>query len=224
VPEDAVVLDVGGWGRPLTRANWVIDVMPYETRGLYGRDGPDPERFTEQTWISRDLCDREPYPFADKSVDFVVCSHTLEDVRDPVWVCSEINRIGRAGYIEVPSRREEQSLGVQGAWAGWGHHRWLVDIEDNRIDFVLKHHVLHARPGTHFPAGYHRTLTADERVEVLWWEGGFDYREVMFIGPGSLDEYLSSYVSRHTRPAPAEEQRRAGLSRLTRSRRSRTRR
>ena len=38
---DEVVLDIGAWGRPLTRADWVMDLMPYETRGLYGRDGPD---------------------------------------------------------------------------------------------------------------------------------------------------------------------------------------
>ena len=36
VGPDDVVLDIGGWGKPLTRADWVIDLMPYETRGLYG--------------------------------------------------------------------------------------------------------------------------------------------------------------------------------------------
>jgi hypothetical protein len=32
----------------------------------------------------------------------VICSHTLEDIRDPLWVCSEMIRIGKAGYIELP--------------------------------------------------------------------------------------------------------------------------
>ena len=31
---DDLVLDVGGWGRPFTRADWVLDLMPYATRGL----------------------------------------------------------------------------------------------------------------------------------------------------------------------------------------------
>ena len=35
------VLDVGGWAKPLDRADWVIDLLPYETRGLYGGE-PDP--------------------------------------------------------------------------------------------------------------------------------------------------------------------------------------
>src|SRR5205807_4451472 len=43
--DSAVVLDIGGWGRPLARADWVVDHMPYETRGLYGRDGDGAERF-----------------------------------------------------------------------------------------------------------------------------------------------------------------------------------
>ncbi len=33
-PED-VVLDVGSWADPFERADWVIDMYPYETRGLY---------------------------------------------------------------------------------------------------------------------------------------------------------------------------------------------
>src|SRR3954464_6299523 len=83
---DDVVLDIGAWGRPFTRADWVMDLEPYETRGLYGRHGPAPERFSADTWIRRDICAVEPYPFADKQIDFVVCSHTLEDVRDPLRV------------------------------------------------------------------------------------------------------------------------------------------
>ena len=34
-----VVLDVGSWADPFERADWVIDMFPYETRGLYARNG-----------------------------------------------------------------------------------------------------------------------------------------------------------------------------------------
>ena len=120
--DDDLVLDVGGWGSPFERADWVIDLMPYETRGRYGATDPAAERFGAETWVRRDICDREPWPFADRQFDFAVCSHTLEDVRDPVFVCAELNRVARAGYIEVPSRLQEQSWGVWGGttptWAG----------------------------------------------------------------------------------------------------------
>ena len=194
VPDDARVLDVGGWGKPLRRADVVIDRMPYETRGLYGFDGEGPERFSEHSWVIHDICSRVPWPFADGEFDFVVCSQTLEDLRDPVWVCSEIVRVGRAGYIEVPSRLEEQSYGIQGPWVGWGHHHWLVDIGDGGVEFVFKHHVLHGRPTAHFPPGFGATLSEEERVGSLWWEGTFAFGERVFVDSG-LDAYLDAFVA-----------------------------
>jgi hypothetical protein len=215
---DDVVLDIGGWGRPLTRADWVLDIMPWETRGLYGRDGPLPERFTRETWIQRDICSREPYPFGDKELDFVVCSHTLEDVRDPVFVCSEMIRIARAGYIEVPSRLEEQAYGFQGPWAGWSHHRWLIDITDGRIDFVFKHHVVHNRPSDHFPPGFRDGLTPEQRVQTLWWEDSFEFQERVFVTAEELDPHVAGFVAshRHLVDVPVRARARRMLGRLRR--------
>lgn len=203
LPGDALLLDIGGWGAPLARADWVIDLMPYETRGLYGKaDGP--ERFGPDTWVQRDICAREPWPFADGQFDFVICSHTLEDVRDPVWVCSEINRVGRAGYVEVPSRLEEQSYGFQGPWVGWGHHHWLIDVTPGRIEFVFKHHIVHGPEANHFPAGFQERLSDEEKVQQLWWEGGFEYAERVMMSAEEIDPYLAGFVARELakRPPP----------------------
>jgi ubiquinone/menaquinone biosynthesis C-methylase UbiE len=62
-------------------------------------------------------------PFEDKSVDFLICSHTLEDLRDPIRVCREINRVAKAGYIEVPSRAMETIFGLEHrGYPGYYHH------------------------------------------------------------------------------------------------------
>jgi hypothetical protein len=202
LPDEAVVLDVGGWADPFERADWVLDVMPYDSRGLYVRQGwtaPRPEqrdRFTRETWIQRDVCDRQPFPFADEQIDFAVCSHTLEDIRDPIWVCSELNRVAKAGYIEAPSRLEEQSWGVEGPFVGWGHHRWLVEIVDGEIEFVAKPHSLHGRESHYFPAGFWECLSEEERVQTFWWEKGFSYRERVIVEPAESDVYLGGFVSR----------------------------
>ncbi|MDX6643447.1 MAG: hypothetical protein QOD76_1409 [Solirubrobacteraceae bacterium] len=208
LPDTALVLDIGGWADPFPRADWVLDFMPYETRGLYEREGwieprtPEPERFDTSRWVQRDICDHEPYPFADHQFDFVVCSQTLEDVRDPVWVCAEMNRIGRAGYIEVPSRLEEQSWGVVGAFVGWSHHRWLIDVDRASIDFVIKPHHIHASPELYFPAGFWERLSAEDRAQTLWWEGEFAYRERAFMDPEEFDEYIRAVVERELRERP----------------------
>lgn len=198
---DAVVLDVGGWADPFERADWVLDLMPYATRGLYQRQGwveprRVPERFQRQTWCERDLCDRQPFPFSDKEIDVAICSHTLEDLRDPVWVCAELNRVAKAGYIEVPSRLEEQSWGVNGPFVGWSHHRWLVDVEHGGLEFVFKLHSLHARPEQHFPPGFWERLSEQERVRTLWWTGGFTYRERLILDVEESDRYLGEFVAR----------------------------
>lgn len=209
IPADELVVDIGGWADPLGRADWVIDVMPYESRGLYRRRGwidrpSEPERFTADTWVARDLCDREPLPFEDGQVDFVVCAHTLEDLRDPLWVCSEMNRIARAGYVEVPSRLEEQSLGVEGPWTGHHHHRWLIEISATGIEFAVKDHRLPFDPSIHFPPGFWHRLAEEERVAALWWNGSFEYAERHFIEEDPMDSYLSGFVSRESavRPQP----------------------
>lgn len=200
-----VVLDVGGWARPFARADWVIDLLPHETRGLYGYDqgAAADERFSAATWVQRDLCDREPWPFADGQFDFAICSQTLEDIRDPIWVCAELQRVARAGYIEVPSLAEELSFGIQGPWTGWGHHHWLVEVEPGLLRFVFKHHIVHGREDLRFPAGLHATLAPAERVSSFWWEGAFEAVERVFIGPGELDAWLAGVVS----GAPAQGRR-----------------
>ena len=198
VPDDALVLDVGGWAKPFPRADWVIDLLPYETRGLYGLEGNvgDVERFSVDTWVQADICAREPWPFSEDQFDFVVCAHTLEDVRDPVWVCSELVRVAKAGYIEVPSRLEEQTAGVQGPWVGWGHHHWLCEVDEaaGRIEFVLKHHILHGRPEMQVPLSVYETLTPEQKVSRIWWEGTFEFSELIFMPPGGLDGWLEALV------------------------------
>ena len=213
LPPDALVLDVGGWGKPLARADWVADLMPYESRGLYGRDGDGPERFSAGTWRQFDVCDPEPWPFEDGQFDFAVCSHTLEDVRDPIRVCAELQRVARAGYVEVPSRLEEQSPMDDQPGVGWSHHRWLIDVDDQakRIEFVFKHGVVYLSEEAQFPHGFHATLSEAERVQSLWWDGSFAHSERVMTSADELDPYLADFVDRELRAR--------GMSRPTRGRR-----
>ena len=188
----ALVLDVGGGARPFQRADWVLDMIAFAARGQLGYNaGGIAPRYDADTWVQRDICDREPWPFHDQQFDFAVCSHTLEDVRDPVWVCAELQRVAAAGYIEVPSLHEELTHGIQGPWVGWGHHRWLVLAGERSIEFLFKHHVVN-RAGSHLPTGSVDELTPAQRTQTLWWEGSFEARERFMGTAEELDGFLEN--------------------------------
>jgi SAM-dependent methyltransferase len=195
-PSD-LVLDIGGWARPFNRADYVIDAEPYATRGYCGTaQGGERERFTNDTWIQRDICDHRPFPFGDKRFDFVICSHTLEDVRDPVWVCAEMIRVAKGGYIEVPSRVAESSRGVEPGQVGWSHHRWLIDIDDSSVTFLMKYHMIHSRMRFSMPASYLRNLPEHKTVQWLFWIDRFAYRERTIHGVDRIAGELDGFVRR----------------------------
>jgi hypothetical protein len=207
-PSD-VVLDIGGWAHPFNRANYIMDAEPYETRGYYNRrlakNNPLPplggtvEHFTRDTWIRRDICDKTPYLFSNKSIDLVICSHTLEDVRDPLWVCSEMIRIAKAGYLEIPSRLWESCRGHKPGIAGLSHHRWLIDIEDNRLRFLQKFHRVHNWQYS-LPASVLHRLSESESVSWMFWQESFEFSEITLHGDAQTEE-LERFV-KSVRPYP----------------------
>jgi hypothetical protein len=195
-PSD-LVLDIGGWARPFNRADYVIDAEPHATRGSFGNaQGGERELFTKNTWIQRDICDHTPFPFGDMTFDFVICSHTLEDVRDPVWVCAEMIRVAKRGYIEVPSRVAESCRGVEPGQVGWSHHRWLIDIADSSVTFLMKYHMIHSRARFSMPASYLSSRPERERVQWLFWEDQFTYRERTIHGIANIASELEGFVQR----------------------------
>jgi SAM-dependent methyltransferase len=93
VNSEALVLEIGAGGNPYFRSNVLVDA--YESTG-------------ERHWVPLEtdrpivLAFAEKLPFNDKQFDFVIASHVLEHSLDPVKFLSEIQRVARAGYIEVP--------------------------------------------------------------------------------------------------------------------------
>lgn len=205
LPETALVIDVGGGMAAFPRADWIIDAIPYQERGrLRQRDAcVSPERFTEDTWVQFDLCSRQPWPFDDDQFDFAVCSHVLEDVRDPIWVCSEISRIAKAGYIEVPSRAVEQSKGVEHPhFAGYYHHRWLVSSQDGILEFRQKPHLLHVtRDAIVAKLGFWKAISPEHEITTHFWQGELCCREVLEFDQHRVIEELCA-SSRAARALP----------------------
>ena len=95
--------------------------------------------------INPTICDltRDPLPFADKSFDLVFCRHLLEDSWNPFPICAEMERVGKAGYIETPSPICELTRGVDGGgsppYRGYFHHRFIVWVDGDDLRFVSKY-------------------------------------------------------------------------------------
>ena len=209
LPASAVVLDIGGWAHPFNRANFVMDAEAYETRSYYNRtfarNNPLPplggtvEHFTRDTWVQRDICEKTPFPFADKAIDLVICSHTLEDIRDPLWVCAEMTRIAKAGYLEVPSRLWETCRGFEPGIAGLSHHRWLVEVEAEEVRFLQKFHRIHNWQYS-LPQSFRSKAKPEQKVAWLFWQNSFQFREITLHGDAQLVE-LERFV-KSVRPYP----------------------
>ena len=145
------IVDIGGASKPFNKANYIIDIQPYESYigkkpGISATGWFDEDvSIKKENWVVQDICSRQPFPFSDNFFDFSVCTQTLEDIRDPIWVVSEISRISKAGYIEVPSIQYERSNIESPFWAGACHHRWLISIENDSLKFLYKYSFVNAK-------------------------------------------------------------------------------
>lgn len=192
------VLDVGGWWQPFNLATHVLDIMPYETR--HSQDALDPqhgERFSAASWTIHDAC-RSPWPFPPKFFDFSFCSHTLEDVRDPLAVCAELIRVSKSGYIETPSREREifskaRFFGLKAALGrmpevGFPHHRWFVEISGLHVRFLAKDQRLIAHRRNFITRrDLGRKMSEAESGIALFWKDSFTFEEAHF---GSSDDLI----------------------------------
>jgi Methyltransferase domain len=87
----------------------------------------------------------ERLPYDDKSVDFLYCRHTLEDIVNPFWVCREISRVAKAGYLETPSPLAEICRGIdigKPPWRGYHHHRNIVWNDNGVLTFLPKYPII----------------------------------------------------------------------------------
>ena len=94
VSGSGLVLDVGSGGGPYPRSDVLMDRLT----GAEHRCG-------EPMMMDRPVVfgDALRMPFKDKAFDFIVASHILEHMADPEIFLKELQRVGKAGYIETPN-------------------------------------------------------------------------------------------------------------------------
>jgi len=152
VSEEALVLEVGSGGNPYFRANVLVDAY---------------EQTSERHWVPL-ISDRptvlaftEKLPFKDKAFDFVIASHVLEHSHDPAAFLAEIQRVAKAGYIEVPDafmerinpypdhrleitvRKDKLKIRKKSAWE---EDADLVELYEDRAKTIVTSEVIPGHP------------------------------------------------------------------------------
>ena len=74
-------------------------------------------------------------PFKDNEFDYIIASHVAEHVEDISFFFNELSRIGKKGYIEVPTRLEDNLV-----FENKKDHIWHLVFDDvnNQINISKK--------------------------------------------------------------------------------------
>ncbi len=72
-------------------------------------------------------------PFKDNEFDFVIASHVLEHVEDPVSFLNELQRVSSiGGYIEVPTKLEDNLV-----FENKNDHLWHIEFDDDEGKLLI---------------------------------------------------------------------------------------
>lgn len=130
VSKNDLVIDIGSGDKPFWRANVFFDNLSLDNlqRSTYGNTIS-----TIGNFVNGDITKTK---FKSKVFDFSYCSHVLEHVERPDLAIKEINRISKAGYIEVPN-------GILDLINPFYSHLWFVFLHKNKLFFYRKSNKLH---------------------------------------------------------------------------------
>lgn len=65
--------------------------------------------------------------------DFSICSHTLEDIFNPIDLLELLQKISKSGFIAIPSKWNEFSFLYENKYRGNAHHKQFFDIKDEEL-------------------------------------------------------------------------------------------
>ena len=189
----ALVLDVGSGDKPHWRADVLLDRYSGAEHGVQ-RSGRASARLPRPLFDA----DAADMPFADQVFDYVICSHLLEHVTDPGGVISEMVRVARAGYIEVPRITSAKIT-------DFPSHLWWCDLVDGELVFTAKQRPQFDPDIERFVVepGVRRDLQRlfdrnfDACIVRLAWTGSVRYRVVGSVRPDIVDD--SADAAHHRR-------------------------
>jgi len=178
--ESGPILDVGGGAAPYGRASHILDIMPFDASRLEQNAwGADPSGWQRAHYTEFDLCANQKWPFEDGTFALGLCSHSLEDLRDPLPILQEMGRVCKRILVITPSRLLEQMRGADHPrYCGFFHHPWIVYQDGRELVFRRKTMLLNL-PGAHLVCPFGRTLSVEDGAFMYLGEA-IPGRELVF--------------------------------------------
>jgi len=111
-----LVLDAGSGSHPHSTADILVERFIEDDIGHRSHTPASRER----PLVCADI---QALPFKDKTFDYVICNHVLEHVEDPAQALTELGRVGKRGYLAVPSEFYEFICPTHS-------HKWVFALKD----------------------------------------------------------------------------------------------
>ena len=110
-------------------------------------------------------------PFKDNEFDFVIASHVMEHVEDLNFFISELERVSSKGYIELPTKLEDNLV-----FENKKDHLWHMDFDDVNLKLLISKKIQLIEPIlTVSTIQKLRNNFKNSFVFELYWENKIDY-------------------------------------------------
>jgi len=126
--------------------------------------------YKDRNFIKLDK-NKEKLPFKDNEFDFVFSSHVVEHIKNVELFISELERVGKKGYLELPTKLEDNFC-----FENRTEHLWQIDYDDVNSKILLSerfeffHPIFSVNTAQKF-----RDTFRSSMVFELYWEDKIDY-------------------------------------------------
>ncbi len=178
------ILDVGCGYNAHSSANTICDVQNLK------------EYYKNKNFIQ---IKEKKFPFKDKEFDFVIASHVVEHVEDAVFFLNELERVSKKGYIEVPTKLEDNLV-----FENKNDHAWHIDFDDINNKLIISKRTQYIEPIlTVSSIKKLNKIFRKSLVLELLWEDKINYSlessDIKSVEKISLYTLLRKYISKKIR-------------------------
>ena len=117
------------------------------------------------------ILENNDLPFDDNHFDFVISSHVMEHVKDLEHFIKEIQRVSKKGYIELPTKLEDNLV-----FENKKEHLWQMDFDDVNHKLLISKKIQFLEPIlTVSTIQKMRKYFRSSLILELFWENKIEY-------------------------------------------------